>query len=341
MSDTATTAEPDPRLIHLARGTMVSYWSGEAPDRIAIVSDHGNRTFGELNARANQLVRALRRRGVEPGAALTLMCRNRPEFAEVWAACSRGGYRLTPINWHLTGEEAGYIIDDCEAQVIVADARHAQSAADAARHAPRATVRLAIGGDIEGYESYEDAVSAEDGANIEDPAPGGQMLYTSGTTGRPKGVTRDMAALAAPPTNAAAAVVATTRLTAINEYRPGEDMHLCTGPLYHAAPLAFSLALPLASGVGIVLMDDWDAQETLRLVEEHSITHTHMVPTMFVRLLKLPDDARTSRSHVAAQHPARRRTLPAEREAVAHRLGRADRVRVLRGYRRRRHRRRP
>jgi len=293
VTDTTTAAEPDPRLVHLARGTMVSYWSGEVPDRIAIVSDHGNRTFGELNARANQLVRALRRRGVESGAALALMCRNRPEFAEVWAACSRGGYRLTPINWHLTGEEAGYIIDDCEAQVIVADARHAQSAAGAARHAPGATVRLAIGGDIEGYESYDDALAGEDDANIDDPVPGGQMLYTSGTTGRPKGVTRDMASLAAAPTAAAAsATVASSRLATINSYVPGDDLHLCTGPLYHAAPLAFSLSLPLASGVGIVLMDDWDAQETLRLIEEHNITHTHMVPTMFVRLLKLPDDVR-------------------------------------------------
>jgi long-chain acyl-CoA synthetase len=272
---------------------MVTYWAGEDPDRVAIVSGHGNRTFAELNARANQLVRALRTRGVEPGAGVTLMCRNRPEWAEVWAACSRGGYRLTPINWHLTGEEAGYIVDDCEAQVIIADARHAAAAAGAAQHAPRATVRLAIGGAIEGFESYDDAVSAEDGSNIDDPVPGGQMIYTSGTTGRPKGVTRDMTPLASAPTNAApSATVATSRLTAVNSYVSGEDMHLCTGPLYHAAPLAFSLSIPLASGVGTVMMDDWDAQETLRLIEEHDITHTHLVPTMFVRLLKLPDDVR-------------------------------------------------
>jgi long-chain acyl-CoA synthetase len=83
---------------------MISDWAGEQPNRVAIMSDLGNRTFGELDARANQLVRALRRRGVEPGAAVTLMCRNRPEFAEVWAASLRGGYRLTPINWHLTGD---------------------------------------------------------------------------------------------------------------------------------------------------------------------------------------------------------------------------------------------
>jgi long-chain acyl-CoA synthetase len=287
-----TTSQPDPRLVHLARGTMITYWSSEAPDRVAIVSDRGNRTFAELDARANQFARALRRRGVERGAPVTLMCRNRPEFAEVWAACSRAGYRLTPINWHLTGDEAGYIIDDCEAQVIVADATHAASAAEAARRAPRATVRLAVGGPIPGYESYDDALSGEDDADIEDPAPGGPMFYTSGTTGRPKGVTRDMTVLTAAANAAASATVASTRLTAINDYRPGEDMHLCTGPLYHAAPLSFSLSLPLASGVGVVLMDDWDALETLQLVEQHNITHTHMVPTMFVRLLKLPDDVR-------------------------------------------------
>ena len=197
VTDTTTAAEPDPRLVHLARGTMVSYWSGEVPDRIAIVSEHGNRTFGELNARANQLVRALRRRGVEPGAALTLMCRNRPEFAEVWAACSRGGYRLTPINWHLTGEEAGYIIDDCEAQVIVADARHAQSAAGAARQRPAPPSGSRSAATSRGTSRTRTPLSTEDDANIDDPAPGGQMLYTSGTTGRPKGVTRDMAAVAA------------------------------------------------------------------------------------------------------------------------------------------------
>jgi long-chain acyl-CoA synthetase len=153
-------------------------------------------------------------------------------------------------------------------------------------------VRLAVGGDIDGFESYDDALADEDDGDLDDPVPGGQMLYTSGTTGRPKGVTRDMAALAAAAGSAPSATVATSRLTAVYQYVPGEDLHLCTGPLYHAAPLAFSLSIPLASGVGIVLMDDWDAEETLRLVEEHGITHTHMVPTMFVRLLKLPPDVR-------------------------------------------------
>ena len=105
------------------------------------------------------------------------------------------------------------------------------------------------------------------------------MLYTSGTTGRPKGVRR-------PPGQAAAAV------NIYGYVERGDDVHLCTGPLYHAAPLAFSLAAPLAFGCGVVLMDRWDAEEALRLIAEHRVTHTHMVPTMFHRLLSLPDDAR-------------------------------------------------
>jgi long-chain acyl-CoA synthetase len=141
-------------------------------------------------------------------------------------------------------------------------------------------VRLAVDGPLAGFEDYDEVVDAEDTSDIDDPVLGSTMLYTSGTTGRPKGVHR-----ATPPPNA----VATLRLYG---YVPGEDRHLCTGPLYHAAPLAFSLNAPITAGVGVLLMDGWDAEETLRLIDEHGITHTHMVPTMFHRLLSLPDDVR-------------------------------------------------
>jgi long-chain acyl-CoA synthetase len=263
------------------RGMTLAAHAAAAPDRPAIVCEAGNRTFGQLNVRANQLARALRRRGVAAGQSLALLCSNRPEFAEVVAAGQRSGLRFTPVNWHLTGGEAGYIVDDCEATTLIADARFPELAIEAAAAAPRARVRLAIGGAIDGFESYEDAVDAEDGSDIEDPVLGGSMLYTSGTTGRPKGVHR--------PTPPAASVVTSA---ALYGYVGGEDLHLCTGPLYHAAPLAFSLSAPLAAGVGVVLMDGWDAEAALPLIEQHRVTHTHMVPTMFHRLLSLPDDVR-------------------------------------------------
>ncbi|HEY1740307.1 MAG TPA: AMP-binding protein, partial [Acidimicrobiia bacterium] len=264
-----------------AQGLTLRWWAEQTPGAPAIVSEHGNRTFAELDGRANQLVRALRVRGVTAGDAIALICANRPEFAEVVAACNRAGYRLTTINWHLTGDEAAYIVGDCEAKALVADADLAATAITAAANAPLLSVKFAVGGAIDGFESYDAAVGAERDGLIDDPTPGSQMLYTSGTTGRPKGVHR-------PPAAAGA-------VTAVNIYgyaEGGGDVHLCTGPLYHAAPLAFSLAAPLAFGARVVLMEKWDAEEALRLIDAHKVTHTHMVPTMFHRLLSLPDDVR-------------------------------------------------
>ncbi|MDQ1396970.1 MAG: long-chain acyl-CoA synthetase, partial [Acidimicrobiaceae bacterium] len=274
-------SEVDPITEAASKGMLLAKYAASDPDRVAVVSPTGDRTFAELNARANQLIRALRRRGVAAGDAVALMCSNRPEFVEVVGACQRGGLRLTPINWHLTGGEAGYIIDDCEAKAIVADGRFADAVVAAMASAPNVPVRLAVGGDIKAFESYDDAVAEEDPADIDDPLLGGSMLYTSGTTGRPKGVHRPT-----PP-------LASSATLAVYGYRPDEDMHLCTGPLYHAAPLAFSLAIPLAAGTGVVLMDGWDPEETLRLIEQHRISHTHMVPTMFHRLLILPDEVKS------------------------------------------------
>jgi len=265
-----------------AAGLGLRWWAEETPDKVAIVSDSDSWTFAELDAGANRLVRALRARGVVAGDAVALLCTNRPEFAEVVAACTRGGYRLTTINWHLTADEAAYIVVDCEAKALVGDARLADAARGAVASAPAVAVRLAVGGDLGDFESYDTAVAAESGELIDDPVPGSHMLYTSGTTGRPKGVHR-------PPE-----AVAATLANIYGYVEGGNDMHLCTGPLYHAAPLAFSLVAPLSFGCGVVLMDRWDATEALRLIAEHCVTHTHMVPTMFHRLLSLPADERNA-----------------------------------------------
>jgi long-chain acyl-CoA synthetase len=257
----------------------LSEWAATQPDTAAIISPQGRRTYRELDANANRLARALRRRGLGPGDAVALLSGNRPEFAEVFFACQRSGLRLTPVNWHLTADEAGYIVADCEAKAMVADHEVGELARAARAASPACGVALAYGGDVESFESYEDALADEDPGELEDRARGGTMLYTSGTTGRPKGVFR--------PT-VAAPVVAN-----LGGYADGGgDVHLCTGPLYHAAPLAFSLSIPLVFGATVVLMETWDAEHALELIAEHRVTHTHMVPTMFHRLLSLPEEVR-------------------------------------------------
>jgi len=282
------------------RGMRLAWWAGQQPDAPAIVAapgvgageGGGDRTFAELNAGSNRIVRALRRRGLQVGDAVALACRNRAELAEVVDACHRGGFRLTPINWHLTGEEAAYIVADCQARAFVADAAVGAMAVGAAAGASTCGVRLSVGGAIDGFEPLDTAMGAEDGADIDDPTPGSTMLYTSGTTGRPKGVHRpfDPAADAPPIVN----------LYGYDE--TGGDVHLCTGPLYHAAPLAFSLSIPLAFGATVVLMEQWGAALALRLVEEHRVTHTHMVPTMFHRILSLPADVRAAADVSSLRH---------------------------------------
>jgi long-chain acyl-CoA synthetase len=272
-------AERDDLLAFADRGMAVAWHAARRPDKPALVSDAGTIKYGELNASANRLARALRRLGLERGDAVALLCSNRPEFVEVVLAIQRTGLRLTTVNWHLTGEEAGYIVDDCEANAFVAESRFADAARRAAAAAPRAATRLAVGGSIDGFDDYAAVTAVESGDDLADPVLGSQMLYTSGTTGRPKGVYRDEASLS------------TAVSLAREAYRDG-NVHLLTGPLYHAAPLLFSLNAPLVAGVPVVLMPAWDPEEALRLIERHRVTHTHMVPTMFHQLLALPDDTR-------------------------------------------------
>jgi len=288
MTDPAATLsdeEREARRDALRTGMSVAHWAARQPDAPAIVTTGGpggDRTFAELNADANRLARVLRAHGLGPGDGVAAMVSNRAEFAVTYAAALRAGLRFTPVNWHLTAEEAGYIVDDCEARAFVADARFADVAAEAAGGVPAATLRLAVGGEVDGFTPFADALGSEDQADIPDPVLGRAMLYTSGTTGRPKGVHRtDNQSIS-------------RRTMPLIGYMPGESLHLCTGPLYHAAPLSFSLATPLLSGVGVVLMDGWSPPETLRLIGELGISHTHMVPTMFHRLLALPDRERAA-----------------------------------------------
>ncbi len=259
-------------------GMTIAYHAERQPDLSAVVTQYGERTFAELNANANRLVRRLRAAGIGDGDSVAIVSKNRPEFIETLIATSRSGIRFTPINFHLKGEEIGYIVDNCEAKAFIADASLGPTPVEALQFAPNLVLKLAAGGAIDGFVDYTSEVSNQDGSNITDPTLGSRMLYTSGTTGRPKGVFRKER-LPEPPNWEGT----------LANYRPGQDRQLVTGPGYHAAPLLIDIVQALVSGVGIVMMDKWDAEETLRLIHENKCTHTHMVATMFHRMLQLPE----------------------------------------------------
>jgi len=292
-------------------GMLIAFHAERRPDKPAVISEFGSRTFAELNARCNQLVRSLREAGLGVDDSVAMLMTNRPEFLEVFFACARAGFRVTPINWHLTGDNASYIVGNCEAKAFIADARCEKAAIDALIDNPGVEIALATGGSIKGFSDYDESLGKHSGDNIPDPVSGTQMLYTSGTTGRPKGVyrPREQPAAASPtptpdlsderqearqeqPSAPRNQSQAQNQGQSAAAYNPETDLCLCTGPAYHAAPLAFNINSPLIQGVGTVLMDKWDAEETLRLITEHGVTHTHMVATMFHRLLGLPENVR-------------------------------------------------
>jgi len=274
---------PEERAAAVTTGTSLSLWARAVPDLVAITSPTGDRTFAELNANICRVARALRRNGLVAGDSVAIVLPNRSEFAEVVHACLRAGLRYTPINWHLKAAEIAYIVGDCEAKALIGDASLGDLLIDAATCCPNARVRWAVGGALAGFERFEEVIGAERGDDLDDPVLGNRMLYTSGTTGRPKGVLR-------PP-------LYSTGLTALTDAPRYEaatgQLSLCTGPLYHGGPLIYSLVMPLSCGVGVALMERWDAATALELIERHRITHTHMVPTMFYRLLRLPDEVRS------------------------------------------------
>jgi long-chain acyl-CoA synthetase len=257
-----------------AVGMVGSVWAQEKPDEIAVHDPHGAHRFGHINHRANQIVRLLRDNGIEAGDSIALVCSNRCEFVEVLNAALRGGYRITPVNWHLTAGEVEYIINDCEAKALFAEPRYP---AALSAHAPNVRLKVAIGVDADGFVPYAGTLAGLDGEDIDDPSLGGGMLYTSGTTGRPKGVYRRVNAVLVPP-------------------MPGaeDDVQMCAGPAYHAAPLAFDVRASMNAGTPLVFLDRWNSEGVLSTVERYRVTRAHMVPIMFQRLLALPEAVRAS-----------------------------------------------
>lgn len=241
----------------VAQGMTVAVHARKTPNRLAIISPSGNLTWGELNAQANRLVRLFRKRGLQPGDGVALLAHNGPEFAIVWAATQRSGLRLTAVNWHQSPEVVAYVVDNCDARALVASGRFVAGATAAAQASDKLAVRLSFAGVIEGFEDFGAALALQSGDDIADAEPGSTMLYTSGTTGRPKGVYRRTRPVVSQLTNVCNETA---------KWAPATDISLLTGPLYHAAPLGINFVIPINAGVTTLLMDKWDAEETLRLI---------------------------------------------------------------------------
>ncbi|MFN7955752.1 MAG: AMP-binding protein [bacterium] len=251
--------------------------SAAAGPRTAAALDDGTRrrSWDELEARVSRLARWLRDDlGLGPDDHVASLVGNRVEGVELILASLAAGVWLTPLNWHLTADEIAYIVRDAGTRILFTDAANAAVAARV-----EAERRIEVGAELDRLlERVPDAPLSPDG-----PA-GGTMIYTSGTTGKPKGVKRARAATLG-------AALARMRDAGRSYGLDGRGPHLVTGPLYHAAPSLLAI-YDLLNGASLVLMDRWDAARCLALIDGHAIRHTHLVPTMFVRLLKLAPELR-------------------------------------------------
>jgi long-chain acyl-CoA synthetase len=288
----------------------LGFWrrAEQEPDWIAAIDTDGTpHTAGDLLARVNQLTHGLRGLGLRPGDGIAAVLPNGIAPLELYLAALQGGWYFTPINWHFTPPEIAYILRDCEAKAFFAHERFAAAgaaAADAAGVPPSARFGY---GHVPDFIPVADLRAGQPESRPADRTAGSTMHYTSGTTGRPKGVRRELSGL-----DPDEAVELTTLLLLLFGITtdPG-NVHLVSSPNYHTAVTVFGGGA-IHLGHTLVYMDTWDSEQALALVERHRVTNTHMVPTQFKRMLSLPEEARNAYDlssmkwliHAAAPCPA-------------------------------------
>jgi len=274
----------------------------DEPDRLAfrMCASGESVTFGQLEARANQGAHLLRRLGVGIADHIAILMDNRREFLEICFAADRAGVYYTTISTHLTRDEIAYILQDCGAKLLIASDRFLDMLDGLAAGAQPGCVTLVVGETPPAFESWSDAVSALPETPIADEAQGLDMLYSSGTTGRPKGILWPL-----PDDKPGGRTMLIDLLASLFGYA-ADTRYLCPAPLYHAAPLRHTM-VTVKMGGSAFIMSRFDAREALRIIEAERITHSQWVPTMFIRMLKLPDEERTRydmSSMVMAVHAA-------------------------------------
>ncbi len=262
------------------------------PEQIAVIDAATGQTTSyrqleDRSVRVGQLLAAL---GLQTGDRIAILMDNTSRYLEIAWAAQRSGLLFTPINWHLSADEARYIVEDCDAKVLFATPAVAALAGEVAA-APSLEHRYCVGGPIQGFDDIDEALAGiDEGAATLPALEGMAMFYSSGTTGRPKGIVRTR-------TNApyGTGVLLEPLMAGAFGFDPN-TVYLCPAPLYHAAPLGWSMGT-LRLGGTIVLMRNFDAAEALALIEKFKVTHAQFVPTMFVRMLKLAEAERARYGH--------------------------------------------
>ena len=274
----------------------IGEYATQHPDRAAFVmaSTGESVSHREFEERANRLAHLLRDQGLARLDHYSVFMENNDRYLESCAAGERSGLYYTAVNSYLTGEELAYILDNSESRVLITSVARLEAARDAVDRTPGIERVLVVGAtdagvDLSGddrWDDFCDAVGAFPSEPIEDESLGTAMLYSSGTTGRPKGIIRPL-----PDQPPSQQMPLFHFLSDLWHYRP-DMVYLSPAPLYHSAPQA-AVNLTLRQGGTVVIMERFDALQYLRLVERYRVTHTQLVPTMFSRMLKLPEEERT------------------------------------------------
>jgi len=281
-------------------------YAQDTPDKAAAIHARTGEvlTYAELDARSNRLAQLLWSEGLRPGDHIAVFLENHLRYFEVAWAAFRSGLYLTTVNRYLTRPEAGYIVDDCGAQVLVSSRAVHAAAAEIPELAMGCKRFLVVDGPPEGasksFEDYEQALHEHEPKPLEEEPLGEFMLYSSGTTGRPKGITRPLSGR--PVSGGLSLAVTVKRLFRAD----AASVYLSPAPMYHSAPIGFTTAIQSLGGT-VIMMDRYDALDSLRALEKYAVTHSQWVPTMFTRMLKLPEEERAGfdlSAHQVAIHAA-------------------------------------
>ena len=285
------------------------HWSKVFPDKPAVVhaSSGESITYQQLDDRSNQLAQLMWQQGLRKGDHISIFMENNLAFFEVIWAALRSGLYLSTVNQYLTNEEAAYIIDNSESKVVVTSNQLSKVAIDLPGLCPGVQRWLMVDGAVEAYEDYAQAISTFPTENLSEEPAGTFMLYSSGTTGRPKGILKPLPkALASDENNVIGALQ--KRLWGFDE----NTVYLSPSPLYHSAPVGFCTGVQSLGGT-VIMLPKFNELQALQAIQDYKVTHSQWVPTMFSRMLKV-DEAQRNVFDLSSQKVVIHAAAPCPRE---------------------------